>query len=67
VEAFKQEMDKAGANYYVVGYPGVLHSFTNPAADDYAKRFNMPVGYDAHADKDSWAKTSQFLKDIFKQ
>jgi dienelactone hydrolase len=67
VDAFKQEMDQAGANYYVVSYPGVKHSFTNPAADDYAKRFDMPVGYDAHADRDSWAQTTQFLKDIFKQ
>lgn len=66
VEAFRQEMDNAGAHYSVVSYPGVKHSFTNPAADDYAKRFDMPVGYDAHADQDSWAKTGQFLKDIFK-
>lgn len=67
VAGFKQEMDKAGVNYYVVSYPGVKHSFTNPEADDFARRFDMPVGYDAQADKDSWAKTEVFLKEIFKQ
>ncbi|HRH81269.1 MAG TPA: dienelactone hydrolase family protein [Thiobacillaceae bacterium] len=67
VAGFKQEMDKAGVNYYVVSYPGVKHSFTNPEADDFARRFDMPVGYDARADKDSWAKTEVFLKEIFKQ
>jgi len=66
VNAFKQEMDAAGIDYHVVSYPGVKHSFTNPAADDYAQRFNMPVGYDAHADQDSWTRTTQFLKEIFK-
>jgi len=66
VEDFKQEMDKAGANYKVVSYPGVKHSFTNPAADDYGKRFNMPLAYNAEADKASWDETKSFLADAFK-
>lgn len=66
VDAFKQEMDKAGAKYSVVTYPGLLHAFTNPDADDYAKRFNLPVGYDGMADLDSWTQTGQFLKGLFK-
>jgi dienelactone hydrolase len=65
VTAFKQQMDAAGAKYSVVSYPGVKHSFTNPQADEYAKRFGLPVAYDAKADADSWAQTQIFLKDIF--
>lgn len=65
VAAFKQEMDAAGAQYSLVSYPGVKHSFTNPQADDYAKRFSLPVAYDAPADQDSWAQTQAFLKNIF--
>ncbi len=65
VEAFKKEMDNAGANYQVVSYPGVKHSFTNPAADEYGKKFNMPLAYNAEADKDSWTKTEAFLKELF--
>jgi dienelactone hydrolase len=66
VSAFKKEMDLAGANYRYVGYPGVMHSFTNPAADTYAKKFKLPLAYDIKADKDSWNQTRIFLKDIFK-
>ena len=65
VEAFKQEMDQAGVDYKLVSYPGAKHSFTNPDADDYGKKFNMPLAYDANADKDSWAQTGVFLKEIF--
>ncbi|MDD2914890.1 MAG: dienelactone hydrolase family protein [Gallionella sp.] len=66
VDAFKQEMEKAGVNSRVVSYPGVLHSFTNPAADEYAKKFNMPLAYNADADKDSWAQLQAFLADVLK-
>ena len=50
-----------------ISYPGAMHSFTNPDADMYAKKFNMPVGYNADADKKSWAELDKFLTDIFKK
>lgn len=65
IEAFKQEMDQAGVNYKVTVYPGAKHSFTNPDADQYGQQFNMPLAYNAEADKDSWAQTGVFLKEIF--
>lgn len=65
VDAFRREMDQAGVSYFVVSYPGVKHSFTNPDADDYGPRFGLPLAYDRQADEDSWAKTATFLKDIF--
>ena len=66
VAGFKQEMESAGADFFVVSYPGVKHSFTNPEADDFAARFDMPLGYDEAADSDSWAQTQTFLADLFK-
>lgn len=66
ITAFKQEMDKAGANIEFVNYPGVKHSFTNQGADEYGKRFNLPLVYDAKADKDSWQRMQQFLIRVFK-
>jgi dienelactone hydrolase len=66
VTTFEQEMQAAGADYEVVSYPGVKHSFTNPDADQFAKRFGMPLAYDQHADADSWQRTRTFLADIFK-
>ena len=66
IEAFGKEMDAAGVSYTFINYPGALHSFTNPDADEYAKKFNMPIGYNADADKASWAELQRFLTEIFR-
>ncbi|MFN3750259.1 MAG: dienelactone hydrolase family protein [Thiobacillus sp.] len=62
VEAFKTEMDNAGADYLFVSYPGVMHTFTNREADSYAAQFKLPLKYDPAADADSWTRTLEFLK-----
>jgi dienelactone hydrolase len=64
--AFVTEMEKAGAFLRFVSFPGVKHSFTNPAADRYAREFNLPLAYDAKADERSWKETGIFLKTIMK-
>ena len=66
IEAFKKEMDAAAVDYVFVNYPGVKHSFTNPGADKYGKKFNLPLAYDGKADKESWSDTQAFFKEIFK-
>lgn len=65
IAALKQEMQRAGAELRFVNYPGVKHSFTNPDADDVGKRFNMPLVYNAEADKDSWQRMQVFLEQVF--
>ena len=65
VEGFEKEMKAARADFQVVSYPGALHSFTNPAADEYAKKFNLPLGYNADADAKSWTDMQKFFKEIF--
>jgi dienelactone hydrolase len=65
VAAFKKEMDAVGADYRFISYPGAKHAFTNPDADRLAQEFNMPIGYDAGADKKSWQEMRTFLKEIF--
>ena len=65
VEAFKAEMDHAKADYMLLSYPGVKHTFTNREADSYAAQFNLPLKYDAEADKDSWTRTLELLKATF--
>lgn len=65
IEAFKAEMKKAGADLKFISYPGAIHSFTNPDADEYAKKFKLPLGYNADADKESWEELRRFLKKIF--
>lgn len=66
VEAFRTEMTNARADWQLVSYPGVKHTFTNPEADVYAAKFGLPLKYDAHADQSSWAHTLDFLKAVFK-
>jgi dienelactone hydrolase len=65
IESFKQEMKNAGADFRFISYSDALHSFTNPDADTYAKKFNMPVGYNAEADQKSWAELDKFLAGLF--
>jgi len=65
VAAFKREMKGAGVNFRVVTYPGAKHAFTNPEADELGKKFNLPIAYDAGADRDSWEQASKFLREIF--
>lgn len=49
----------------MVTYPGAKHSFTNPAADELGRKFNLPLTYNAAADKDSWQQLQVFLREIF--
>jgi len=65
IAAFKKEMADAGADYLFINYPGAKHSFTNPAADRYAKQFNLDLAYDRRADSRSWAELQKFLKRAF--
>ena len=62
---FKQEMETAGVDYKFVNYPGAKHSFTNPEADKFGKEFNLPLAYNAEADKKSWSEMQEFFKLIF--
>ena len=62
LEAFKREMQAAGARFEVITYPGAKHGFTNPNAAQYG----MPqLAYDAAADRESWAAMLKLFKEIW--
>jgi dienelactone hydrolase len=61
---FAAEMTAAGASFDIVSYPGVRHTFTNPEADDWARRYGLPLGYDRHADEDSWGRATALLAQV---
>ncbi len=65
VEAFKKEMDAAKVDYTFKAYEGATHAFTNPAATEGGKKFNLPVAYSAEADQQSWTELQSFLQKIF--
>jgi dienelactone hydrolase len=60
VIAFWEEMDAAGANWHFHSYSGVKHGFTNPAPTD-----NPATGYDASADRHSWAAMLELFDEVF--
>lgn len=62
VGGFATEMQRAGVDLQLMTFPGVKHGFTNPAATEYGKKFDMPLAYDEHADKASWDALLKFLK-----
>ncbi|MFC1827740.1 dienelactone hydrolase family protein [Thermodesulfobacteriota bacterium] len=65
IQFFLREMKAAGIDYKFISYQGAKHSFTNPDADSYAEKFNIPVGYNAEADRRSWQDMQNFLQDTF--
>ncbi|MCB0329073.1 MAG: dienelactone hydrolase family protein [Bdellovibrionales bacterium] len=65
IAAFKKEMREAEAPLEWVSYTGAKHSFTNPDADEFAKKFGINVGYNERADKDSWEKMKDFFNRKF--
>src|SRR5213592_1052916 len=62
VEAFKKEMQAAGARFQVVSYPGAKHGFTNPDAASYGMN---QLAYDAAADRESWAAMLKLFREVF--
>jgi dienelactone hydrolase len=62
VAAFEEEMKAAGANYEIIRFPGVKHSFTNPDAASYGMD---ALKYDADADAKSWEAMLKMFAEVF--
>ena len=62
VIAFWEEMDRAKANWHFHSYSGVRHGFTDPGSD---ARGLPAIGYDASADRQSWAALMNLCDELF--
>ncbi len=62
---FKKEMEEASADFEFVDYQWALHGFTNPAADERGKAFNLPLAYDEKADLQSWQAMESHFEKVF--
>lgn len=62
VIAFWREMDAVGANWHFHSYSNVKHGFTDPASD---ARGLPAIGYDASADRQSWAALMGMCDEVF--
>jgi dienelactone hydrolase len=67
VENLKQKLDSIGADNTFRIYANATHAFTNPDATATGKKFNMPIEYNAEADRDSWNDMKIFFGKIFKK
>jgi len=63
--AFEQEMRAAKVNWQMTVFGGVVHSFTNPAAD----KLGRPefARYDAQADQRSWQQMLELFQEVFQK
>jgi dienelactone hydrolase len=65
--AFLHGLNSGGFDYKFVLYAGARHAFTNPGADALAEANHLTaaLGYNAEADRRSWADMLAFFKEIF--
>lgn len=61
IGAFAEEMKRTNAEWQLHAYPGVMHAFTNPIANDPS----FGTVYDADADRRSWIEMRRFFEDVF--
>lgn len=66
ITAFQAEMDKAGARYQFINYPGAIHGFTNPEATARGEKFGMALAYSPLADQSSWDHMQLVFQSVFK-
>lgn len=62
LNGFRKNLDDTKTEYQFIGYPGATHAFSNPAATDMGKQFNIPIAYQAEADEKSWKDMKKFLR-----
>jgi dienelactone hydrolase len=62
IKAFRDALDHGGVPYEFVAYPGAMHSFTVPGAEN---RGLKGLKYDKHADEDSWKRMAELFKEKF--
>ena len=63
IDAFKREMQAAGARFDVIVYPGAKHGFTNPNAGQYGME---QLAYNAEADQQSWAAMLKLFTEVLR-
>ncbi len=62
VSAFREALSQSNADWTMMVFGGVRHSFTNPNADEYDMD---ALVYDAQADRQSWRMLTWLLEDAF--
>lgn len=65
IAAFKDAMNAGKFDYQFIDYAGAVHAFTNPNADTVAAQSGLTgIGYNAAADRRSWAHMRAFFAEV---
>jgi dienelactone hydrolase len=67
VDLFRHQLDSIKADYSFKIYKNATHAFTNPEATKLGKEFNLPIEYNAEAEKSSWKDMKIFFSALFKK
>lgn len=68
VAAFMKEMFEANADLTYMNLKGVKHSYTNPKADEFRKKYDLAnLVYDKQADERAWAAMQKFFERVFQK
>jgi dienelactone hydrolase len=67
IAKFKMQMDSVGADYRYIDFAGAVHGFTNPGADEYGQKFEIPLAYNSQADLESWEDMKNFFDRLFNE
>jgi dienelactone hydrolase len=62
IRLFKEELKKNQISYEFLNIPGAKKGFYKPASTKIGDDFDLPFAYDEEADKTSFEKIIQFLK-----
>jgi len=65
IQVFHDEMRSADANYDFISYPGALHGFTSPEADENGRKYGLPLAYNESADNESWQAMIRLFTELF--
>jgi len=66
VDKARQKLRDAKVRFKFINYKDAKHAFTNPEATVKGEKFSLPLAYNKKADEDSWEKTMDALKIVFK-
>ena len=65
ITEFKKEMSLGGVDFKFVNYPGAVHAFTNPEATEKGQKYNLPLRYDAQADRQAKDEAAKWFARSF--
>ncbi len=66
VGSISSQMVAANADFTYVSMAGIKHSYTNPEADTFSKKFNLPnLAYNKKADERAWHTMLEFFNRVF--